>query len=294
MLSDSKPNPSVNPSVPAMFKRRHATVIVLALAPCGGALATSPTGLGVDYFTTDGQRSEIGTGLSGMTDTILSEILADPANKECRIDQIEIRRTAERQRELELGRSPQVDPRSRVVDRTIPLGHRITGTVIGGADGASFVISLVNAQSGEVVGSVTGRGSSLPEIEASLREGLNELVQKLCPNMYEFKASIGQHFRIDSKVCGIDRPFKVNPRGGFSGLTLQFAPASTSGGTYTQSGRAYGTSWTGGGEYRIAWSGDRGQLTASDRYTVENAAGRGDRSATMTGTVVRLKQRCTR
>lgn len=259
----------------------------------GPVPAASPTGLGVDHFTSGGQRSELGTGLSNMSDTLLSQILADPAYKDCRIDQVEVRRTAERQRELELGRSPLADPAARVRDRTIQAGHRITGSVVESGNGGSFSISLVNAQTGEVMATATGGGAGIPEIEKALRDGLVELLDRLCPRMHHLKASVGL-LQIDTQVCGFDRPFRVAPRGAFAGVVHQFTPSSRDSGSYTHDGRAYATRMVGSGQYTVAWSGDVGRFTSRETYEVSNAAGRNVLNEGMTGTVTRLKQRCRR
>jgi hypothetical protein len=275
--------------------RRLAFLLMIAgLVP--SAHATSPTGLGIDYFTTDGQRSGMGTGLSGMADTILSELLRDPANKDCKVDQVEIKRTAERQRELELSRTPGlVDPSSRLTDRTILLGHRITGSVIEGVDGGSWNINLVNAQTGEIVASVTGRGTGLAEMESALRENLKALLEKLCPRAYHLKASTGPYFQIDTEFCGIDKPFNVTPKGEFAGVKMVFTPQSASSGTFTQGGRAYGAQWSGGGSYTIAWTGDSGRFVAQDSYTARAGAGVSKNpNDQMTGTITRLKKSCAR
>ncbi len=278
---------------------RRSLPFALALAAAALApppsLATSRSAIGVDYITTDGQRSELGTGLSGMADTILSQLLGDPANKECLVDQVEVRRTAERQRELELGRSAAVDPRARVTDRTIAPTHLITGSVLPGVDGGSFFINLVDARTSVIVDSVSGRGTGIAGLESALRESLSELLEKLCPRVYHLKANTGPYFQIDSRVCGFDRPFRVNAKGAFSGVALEFKPSSRSAGSFTQGGRAFGTQWTGGGQYTVSWSGDSGAFSASDSYVARNEAGRAvtpnDR---MTGTVTRLKQTCRR
>lgn len=270
-----------------------AALSVIAAA-CEAA-ATSRAAVGVDYFTHDGQRSELGTGLSGMSDTILSQLLADPANKDCALDQVEIRRTEERRRELELGRSPLIDPRSRVTDRTIAPTHVITGSVLPGVDGGSYAINLVDARTSQIIGSVSGRGTGIAGLESALRESLTELLEKLCPRVHHLKASTGPYFQIDSRVCGFDRPFRVNAKGAFAGVALEFKPSSRNGGSFTQGGRAFGTQWKGGGEYTVSWSGDSGAFSASDSYVASNQAGRAETpNDRMTGTVTRLKQTCRR
>jgi hypothetical protein len=273
---------------------RIVAILSLSAGLNSAAGATSPAAIGVDYFTSDGQRSGLGTGLSGMADTILLQMLEDPANKDCKAILVEVKRTAERQRELELARSPLVDPSSRLVDRTIQPTHRLTGSVVDGVNGASFALDLTDARSGEVVGSVSASGTGMDGIERALRESLAQLLEKLCPRIYHLKANTGPHFHIEAKVCGFDRPFRVNAKGQFSGVSLEFKPTSNASGSFTQGGRAYGTNWRGGGPYTVSWSGDAGQFSATDSYTAENVAGRTREDARMTGTVVRTKQGCKR
>jgi hypothetical protein len=268
--------------------------VVLAFLPAPAGAASPRAGLGIDYFTgPDGQRNEISTGLSGMAETLLSDLLANPIYKACRHEQIEVKRQAERQRELALGRSDAVDPATRVQDRSIPLRHLITGSTLNDATGASFSISLVDVETSAILGSVIGRGNNLSELEASLRQALSELVEKLCPRAVRMKVQTGPYFVIDSEVCDISKPFTVRPKGGFAGVALQFKPASRGGGTFTQGGRAFGTNWTGGGTYSIAWSGDVGRFEASDSYAAENQAGRADSpNDRMIGTMTRLPKIC--
>lgn len=259
------------------------------------AAATTPTGLGIDYFTSDGQRSGLGTGLSGMADTLLSDLLGSPTYKDCKVDHVEVKRTVERQRELELSKTPLVDPQSRVTDRTIPLGHRITGSVVEGVDGGSWNINLVNAQTGETVASVTGSGTGLQQMESALRENLRTLLEKLCPRAYHLKASAGPYFQIETEFCGIDKPFNIRPKGKFAGLAMVFTPGSVSAGSFTQSGKAYGAQWDGGGTYTIDWRGDSGRFVARDSYTVKAGAGQSNNpNDQITGIVTRLKKSCAR
>ncbi len=51
-------------------------LLAWALLPCAilPAKAASPTGLGIEFFLENGQKSSLGTGLSGMAETVLSEI----------------------------------------------------------------------------------------------------------------------------------------------------------------------------------------------------------------------------
>jgi len=274
-------------------------IFLLSLGAAGWSASTanaaSITGLGIENFFSNGQKSELGTGLSGMAETVLSEIINAPLYKDCPVKQVEVRRQAEIERELELGKVPGVvDPKSRLTDRTIPLGHRITGSVIESAEGGSFSLSLEDAKSGEIIGTVTGGGKNIAELEAALRDSLRKLVDRLCTRAYTLKASVGPHFQIESQICGLDKPFTVRPKGKFSGLTLVFTPQSDTNGTFTQSGKAYGAEWKGGGPYTITWNGDSGRFVAQDSYTTRSVAGGSQNSDQMTGTVTRLAKSCSR
>ncbi len=283
--------------------RRLDVVLAIALLawaslPCAilPAKAASPTGLGIEYFLENGQKSSLGTGLSGMAETVLSEIINEPIYKDCPVRQVEVKRRADIQRELELGKVPGiVDPATRLNDRTIPLGHRITGSVIESAEGGSYSISLEDATSGAIIGTVTGGGKNIAELEASLRDTLRKLLDQLCPRIYHLKASTGPYFQIDTQVCGLDKPFQVRPKGEFAGVLMVFTPQSDSSGVFTQSGRAYGTRWTGGGTYTVTWNGDQGRLVARDGYVAKNQAGQSNNpNDQMTGTVTRLPKTCKR
>lgn len=268
----------------------------LVAAPLTSGQAASITGLGIENFLENGQRSGLGTGLSAMADTVLSGIMSDPLYKDCKVQQVEVKREAERQRELQLGQTPGlVDPATRVTDRTIPLGHRITGSVIESAEGGSYRLSLENAKTGEVIATVQGGGKDIAELEASLRETLRNLLDQLCPRVHVLKASTGPYFQIETEICGFDRPFQVRPKGEFRGVQMVFTPQSGTAGTFTQGGRAYGTLWTGGGTYTVTWNGDTGRFVARDSYVARNQAGQSNNpNDQMTGTVKRLPKTCTR
>ncbi len=120
-----------------------------------------------------------------------------------------MKRRADIQRELELGKVPGiVDPATRLNDRTIPLGHRITGSVIESAEGGSYSISLEDAKSGAIVGTVTGGGKNIAELEASLRDTLRKLLDRLCPRAYTLKASTGPISRSTRRFVVSTNPFR--------------------------------------------------------------------------------------
>lgn len=279
-----------------MMKPLHRLVLLIAvIVTSQPATATSPTGIGIESFTSNGQRSGLGSALSDMADTLLSKLLRDPSNKDCKVDHVEVRHLVERQRELELSKTPYIDPNVRLTDRAIAVGHRITGSVVEGVNGGSWNINLVNAQTGEIVASAAGSGTGLVEIESAMRENIKALLEKLCPRAYRLKASTGPYFQIDAEFCGIDKPFNVRPKGKFSGVAMVFTPKSVSGGTFTQSGKAYGAQWDGGGTYTIEWRGDNGSFVARDSYTAKVGGGQSNNpNDQMTGTVTRLQKSCSR
>jgi hypothetical protein len=121
------------------------------------------------------------------------------------------------------------------------------------------------------------------------RRGIAETTSKFDNNklIYELALSVGPHFVIDARVCDIDKPFEVRPKGQFSGVKVSFRPTSDSSGSFTEAGRAYGVQWNGSGNYTIAWDNEKlvGRFVATNPNTATAPVGKSVNNDTMTGTV---------
>jgi hypothetical protein len=101
---------------------------------------------------------------------------------------------------------------------------------------------------------------------------------------YRVQLSTGPYFVIDEKVCDIENPFSLRPKGEFAGVLVTFTPNGREGGSFSQSGKAYGVQWDGGGPYTISWEGGVGRFRGADRYTVTAPMAKNNENDVMTGT----------
>jgi len=277
---------------------RHLFAAVsLLMALCWPALATTPRGIGFDHFTATGPNDVTGRGISDMMVTDMVEMLQRPETKDCNLHVVEIKRRADILKELELQKSPFFDPSTRVIPNFIETTYRVTGHTVTTESGMNWTVTVTDTRSGATVATHSGSSGSenTDQLIDALKKGLEEIIEKLCPRVYRMKVSTGPYFQIETEFCGLDRPFKVAPKGGFAGVAVVFTPQSKTNGTFSQGGRAFGAQWSGGGSYTIAWNGDVGRFVAKDSYTAQAGAGTSKTpNDQMTGTVTRLKQSCPR
>lgn len=107
---------------------------------------------------------------------------------------------------------------------------------------------------------------------------------------YRVQLSVGPYFVIDDKVCDIENPFSLRPKGEFGGVLVTFTPSGREGGTFSQSGKAYGVNWSGGGPYTIAWEGSTGRFRGIDNNTATAPFAKVQNNDVMTGTFTPEKQ----
>lgn len=183
--------------------------------------------------------------------------------------------------------------------RPVPLAvrHKFDGSEISARMAVKFTGKETVAPESldETPGSLTFTAGKAPDDTATLnltatsRRGVATDQVRFSNACYRVQLSVGPYFVIDDKVCDIENPFSLNPRGEFGGVTVRFTPNGRNGGTFSQSGKAYGVSWSGGGPYTIAWENGVGRFTGQDNNVATAPVGRSENNDVMTGTFTPAK-----
>lgn len=267
--------------------------VVVGLLGCGTAHAVSTTGIGFPHFTAVGPQDSAGRGMSSMIETDAVDFVGRSEYRDCALAVVEVKRFADAMKELELQKSKNFDPATRVVPNFIERRFVVNGHAVTTDKALSIKMTLTDTRSGRVIS--TFEGSTELDIDKMIKlnqAALKQFVEAICRPAYRLQVSVGPHFQIDAQVCGIDQPFEARPKGKFAGVKVSFKPASDRAGSFTESGSAYGAQWSGSGAYTIAWNGDTGAFRSTNPNTAQVAGHTVQNEDTMVGTVTKLPGRC--
>jgi hypothetical protein len=167
--------------VPVDLRRRRAPRVARPqqVTPTAPAVA-------IRRFTATGPFPALGPGLSQMLHTGLSQ-----GGPECAVRLVEWERRADIQRELDLQKSPLLDPASRVQKRWIDPQVFVEGSVQTRADGGgTWSIRLRDASTGQVLGGDEGSVTAARDwftVDAAIAD---RLLAQLCGGRYEVSLDV--------------------------------------------------------------------------------------------------------
>ena len=150
------------------------------------AAASTTTPVAVRNFTASGPNSQLGNGLADM----LITSLVNTRSGDCTPTVVEWEHRADLEREIDLANSRIADPRSR-----IPRGNMldpavfVQGQVTTTATSASWTIELVDAATGDVLGTETGSANGLAIFDAPA-DLAQRIADRLCGGDYRVALTI--------------------------------------------------------------------------------------------------------
>lgn len=169
-------------------RRPFAALGAVALAgvlsvPMHAAAATWSGGpaVAVRYFDGSGPNSQMGKGLADMlvTDLVALTNNAGAPYKDCNMAVVEWEKRGEVQKELDLQKSPYVDPATRVEKNWIDPQYFVEGNVATDANAIAWSLQVRDARTGSIVATDDGMAAGDDVLKSS--EGIaRRLIQKLC------------------------------------------------------------------------------------------------------------------
>ena len=140
---------------------------------------TAGPAVAVRYFDGSGPNSHMGKGLADMvvTDLVALTNNAGAPYKDCNMAVVEWEKRGEIQKELDLQKSPYVDPATRVEKNWIDPQYFVEGNVATDSNAIAWSLQVRDAKTGSIVATDDGMGEDY--IKAS--EGIaRRFVEKLC------------------------------------------------------------------------------------------------------------------
>lgn len=150
------------------------------------ASTTAPVGVDTAHFTGTGPEPHLGRGLARMINTEL----VNARSGDCTPTVVELEHRADVQREIDLANSRISDPRSRIPrGNLLDAAVLIRGNVATTASSASWTVNLVDASTGDVIGTEAG-SASLGDVLDAPADIAQQIADRLCGADYRVNFSI--------------------------------------------------------------------------------------------------------
>lgn len=237
------------------------TILALLLALCGAVSARADYQIGVAYFSANGSVEVYGKGLAQMLDTdLVQQVGSDGKFASCGAVVIEVHHRDEILKELELSKSPYVDPATRLTQgRLLDATYMIEGSVQpDGADGMSWQIQMREVATGRIVARDSA-SIKLDKLVDASGQIVERLLNQICKS-YRLSGNAGP-MAVTGTICSLAKPFTT--KGGGGGMTIEFTytPSTTGGGKVSYTGGGGGVKMVGGGTYTVTADEKGGSLT---------------------------------
>jgi Curli production assembly/transport component CsgG len=263
--------------------------MALLLAPA----ARAGYQIGVRYFSASGAVEMYGKGLSQMLVTDLVQQAGDGGKfAKCGAVIVELERRGDILKELELSKSPLIDPTTRLrQDRLLDATYVIEGSVQPtGSDGMSWSIQMREVATGNVVAR-DDKTIKLNDLDAPISGAIAErLLGQICNKSYKISGNAGP-MKVSGTACNLTLPFTVSGGGGGMTVTFSYAPSNESGGKVSYTGGGSGVTMAGSGTYTVTLKDNGGTIKQTHSGKVLMPGG-GSATHTDTLTLTKLDKGC--